>query len=193
MQALVISQLLQETGEWVYKNIPPRIVIEEYINDGNGLAPNDYRFFTYNGVPGWLQVDTGRFDDLKTDFYDSQWNRLPLKEIDYENHPTPLPRPPHFEQMLELAQKLGKSIDFYDTSEKVYLGEITTTPGNGMDDFQPPIYNYIFGALWEIHNKNSMRSPRPVSDMRQITRDVYELVVDRQRKREYSQEEGKEV
>ncbi len=148
----------KKTGEWVYKNIPPRIIIEEYIEDGSGLSPNDYKFFTYNGVPHFIQVDMSRFGDHKRDFYDTQWNRLPIK-LSYENSPSSLPCPPHLREMLTFAQMLGEGIDFvridfYDTSEKAYLGEITTTPGNGSEHFQPPIYDRIFGEPWNIRNRN---------------------------------------
>ncbi|HEX2659874.1 MAG TPA: ATP-grasp fold amidoligase family protein, partial [Polyangia bacterium] len=37
------------TGEWIYKNVPPRILIEELIEDGSGIAPTDYKLFTFDG------------------------------------------------------------------------------------------------------------------------------------------------
>ena len=138
------------------------------------MSPNDYKFFTYNGVPHFIQVDMSRFEGHKRNLYDTQWNRLPIK-FTYENNPISLPCPPHLREMLTFSHMLGEGmdfvrIDFYDTSEKVYLGEITTTPENGMGHFRPHIYDRIFGEPWKIRNKNSMHSPRPTSDMHQITR-----------------------
>jgi len=36
-------------GEWVYKNIEPRIIVEEFIDDGTGSVPTDYKLFVFDG------------------------------------------------------------------------------------------------------------------------------------------------
>ncbi len=117
----------KESGGWDYKNFTARILVEEYINDGNkaSAAPYDYKFFTYNGVPHAIQVHTGRFEDFRVYCYDIQWNKLPINRGRYESNLISIPRPPHLETMLDLAQKLGKGIDFvridfYDTPKKSF-------------------------------------------------------------------------
>ena len=37
----------KETLEWAYKHIEPRIIVEEFIDDGSGTAPNDYKLFVF--------------------------------------------------------------------------------------------------------------------------------------------------
>lgn len=140
--------------ERVYKNVQPKIIVEEFIDDGNGSTPRDYKFYTYNGVPAFIHVDMDRFKKHKRDIYNTEWEKLPIL-LAHDNFDTPVPRPKHFEEMLKAAQLLGKGIDFvridfYDTDKKVYFGEITTTPGRAEECFSPPKYDSIFGERWKI-------------------------------------------
>jgi tetratricopeptide (TPR) repeat protein len=168
-----------KTSSWHYKYVKRRIIIEEYINDRKGeVAPYDYKLFTYNGMTQAIQVTVSRFERHMVDFYDTQWNKLPITFNSRESLPTPLPRPPHLEQMLELAQQLGQGIDFaridlYDTPEKVFFGEITSTPLSGRMAFAPPIYDRIFGEPWkEVYNKCSVPSLPPSHEVCQILRQI---------------------
>jgi hypothetical protein len=58
------------------------------------------------------------------------------------NKTASLGKPEHFEMMLEMAKKMSKEfafvrVDFYDTKEKVIIGELTFTPAGGIDsDFE---------------------------------------------------------
>jgi hypothetical protein len=102
--------------------------------------------------------------------------------------------------MLELAHKLGKGvefarIDFYDTPEKVFLGEITSIPSNGLAHFEPAMYDRLFGEPWkEVYNKCSIPSLPPSHEvcqiLRQITCSTHKVVLEGQRNRQYSQEIG---
>jgi hypothetical protein len=54
--------------EWHYKSIVPRIMIEEYINDGTGLVPADCKLHVFGGR--WVEVISimrGRFRDIRCD------------------------------------------------------------------------------------------------------------------------------
>ena len=193
----------KKTGSWHYKHVKRQIIIEEYINDGNGeVAPYDYKLFTSNGMTQAIQVTVSRFERHGVDFYDTQWNKLPITFNSRESLPTPLPRPPHLEQMLELAQQLGKGIDFvridlYDTPEKVYFGELTGSPVSGRMRFEPAMYDRLFGEPWkEVYDKSSIPSLPPSHEvcqiLRQITCGMHKLALEGQRNSEASQLKRKE-
>jgi len=64
--------------EWSYKDIRPKIVCEEYIEQENGELP-DYKFFCFNGKVRLVYVCSDRLSgSLKVDYYDPEWNRLPF-------------------------------------------------------------------------------------------------------------------
>ena len=45
--------------EWPYKNVKPRIIAEEYMEDISGNGLTDYKFYCFNGVPKYLYVSNG--------------------------------------------------------------------------------------------------------------------------------------
>ena len=53
--------------------------------------------------------------------------------------------------MVDLAEKISaplkfSRIDFYEISGKIYFGEITFFPGNGMEEFSPEEWDYKIGS-----------------------------------------------
>lgn len=145
------SSFYDWTREWQYKNIKPRIIIEEFISD-NGKVPIDYKFFVFHGKVEFIQIDIDRYGEHRSDVYSGDWKKFDvlytIKNI--EGH---TPKPPHFEEMKNLAVKLCEGfdflrVDFYDT-EKIYFGEITATPGNSVAVFDPPEFDDLFGKMWK--------------------------------------------
>lgn len=141
--------------EWVYKDMPRRIVIEKYLEDDSG-GLKDFKFFCFNGKPSIMQLEVGRYTEHNTrNFYDMDWNLLPFgKELPH-NPDIQIPKPVRFEQMKQIATDLCKPfqfvrVDLYEVGEKVYFGELTFFPAGGAPDFVPSEYDKIVGDMWEI-------------------------------------------
>lgn len=67
-------------GEWHYGKVKPRIIVEEFLSDGN-YVPVDYKLFCFNNVNGitdvgCIAIDTGRYIDHRRNIYDNEWNFL---------------------------------------------------------------------------------------------------------------------
>jgi hypothetical protein len=142
----------QESRVRVYKLIEPRIMVEEFIDDGSGTTPIDYKVFVFDGRAAMLQVDTTRFTDHRRRFYTPAWQKLDVLLI-YDDICGEVPRPPHLAEMITAAQTLGKDldflrIDFYDTPARLYFGEITTAPEGGWSRFQPQAFDRELGERW---------------------------------------------
>jgi hypothetical protein len=151
----------EATREWVYKNIEPRIIVEQFIDDGAGNTPNDYKFFVFNGAVEMIQVDTSRFSDHRRRLYTPTWEKLPVL-LDYDDISGELPRPRHLQQMIAAAEALGRGLDFiradfYDTPDRVYFGELTTTPLGGYHQFRPKEFDYYLGSRWKLPNIRALR------------------------------------
>jgi hypothetical protein len=56
--------------------------------------------------------------------------------------------------MIEYAEVSGRGrldyirVDLYDTSDKVYFGELTPTPASGTEPFEPREIDRFLGTLW---------------------------------------------
>jgi hypothetical protein len=148
--------------EWAYKHIVPRIIVEEFVDDGAGRYPTDYKIYVFHGRAHLIQVDTARFEDHRRDIYDTTWTRLEATS-EYQNADRLLPRPKHLTQMIACAEALaGKldfiRVDFYDTHERPYLGEVTTTPGGGMNVWRPVEFARRMGGLWKLPYREALLS-----------------------------------
>jgi len=145
--------------ERVYKNIVPRILIEELIEDGGKAAPTDYKFMVFHGRVEMIAVIVDRFVNTRGYFLDRDWNMMDAGMAEMAAQKADvrtachIPRPPHLAEMICAAERLGHGIDFvradfYDTPEKLYFGELTTTPGAGMEPYDPPSFDADMGKLW---------------------------------------------
>ena len=144
-----------EGREWPYKNIKPRILIEEYIDDNVNEDLNDYKFMCFNGKVKCSFVCTERRsnDGLKVTFFDLDWNKMSF-DRHYPRSEKQIDKPINYDKMIKLSEKLSKDlpfarIDFYEVKGKIYFGEITFFPGNGIEEFEPEKYDYILGS-WLI-------------------------------------------
>ena len=137
--------------EWVYKNIPRKIIAEEYMTDESGYELKDYKIFCFNGVPKLIEVDFDRFTTAhRRNLYTTDWELMDA-EIKYKNDPDrKIDRPECLDKMLELAGKLSEGIphvrvDFYVINRNIFFGEITFYHGSGLEDFRPKSLGIILG------------------------------------------------
>lgn len=156
------TNFYKEGREWPYKNVPRRILAEEYVEPVPGLNDlPDYKFFCFDGVVKALFVGTERQnpnEDVKFDFFDAEFNPLPFRQG--HDHAAVLPsKPKHFETMKRAAEKLSKGmpqvrVDFYEVGEKVLFGELTLFHFSGMTPFEPEEWDYRFGEWIDLPVKN---------------------------------------
>ncbi len=92
-----------------YKNVKPRIIDEQYMEDYETKELRDYKIFTFDGVAKALYIATERNmrGETKFDFFDMDFKHLPFTN----GHPNAdrLPhKPEKFDEMKNISEKLGK-------------------------------------------------------------------------------------
>lgn len=143
--------------EWPYKNVKPRIIAEEYMEDVETGELRDYKFFTFDGKVKLLFIATDRQnpnEETKFDFFDENFNHLNIKN-GHENSKYVFSIPSSFEKMKSIAEVLGKGIkhlrvDLYDINGKIYFGEITFYHWSGFVPFEPYFWDTKLGNLINI-------------------------------------------
>lgn len=138
--------------EWPYKNVPRRIIAEEYMEDKKTGELRDYKFFCFDGEPKALFVASERQkrDEPCFDFFDTNYKHLDLRC----SHPladTPPEKPESFKEMLDLARKLSVGfphvrVDLYEINGRPYFGELTLYHWEGLMPFYPESWNETFGS-----------------------------------------------
>lgn len=135
--------------EWPYKNVSRRIIAEKYMATSAEMI--DYKFMCFHGEPKLIFTCTERFKEegLKVTFFDLNWNKMNFERY-YPSSTKKIERPHNLDLMIKLARKLSSKIpfvrvDLYEIEGRVYFGEMTFSPGGGMEDFRPVEWDYILG------------------------------------------------
>ena len=143
--------------EWAYKDIKPRIIAEEFIEDpAHPEELTDYKFFCFDGRAEMVYVATGRAKgETRADYFDRDWRHLDL----FSEHPhseSPVPQPSNYQELLRIADALAAGfphvrIDLYSLSDgRIYFGEFTFYHGGGMNEFKPAEWDNTFGAKFRL-------------------------------------------
>lgn len=145
--------------EWPYKNVPPRIIAEEYMKNNDDSSLTDYKFYCFNGKPKFLYVSYGLADHSSAyiNYVTLDWQKAPFRRPDFIEFEELPPKPIGFECMLNLAEVLSAGIpflrvDFYEINNKIYFSELTFSPGSGYTPFIPQEYDRICGDFLQLPN-----------------------------------------
>lgn len=139
-----------------YKDIKPRLLVEELLIDKQGQIPKDYKFYCFKNKT-YLGVYEDRFSDKKVAFFDEKWKNIeyPWKNFnkvvdDYSK----VKKPENFDEMLEIVSKLSQPfdhvrLDLYSVNNKIYFSEFTFTAGGGLVKFVDYSKDVEWGKLWD--------------------------------------------
>lgn len=144
--------------EWPYKNIKPRIIVEEYMEDITLGELADYKFFCFNGDPKALFIATERQrGKVKFDYFDIDFNHLDLKQ-NYDQSSYKIHKPKNYDEMVKIARILSSDlphvrVDLYEINGSVYFGELTFFHHGGHTPFYPHKWDLIWGDWINLPEK----------------------------------------
>jgi len=141
--------------EWAYKDIPPRILLEHYLEASGKTVLDDYKFYCFHGKPMMVQIDIDRGEKHRRLFLDMSWTPLPFCKGSVPLYDDSVPEPPNFHKMGKLAEKLADNfpfvrVDLFNVDGAIYFGEMTFYPGDGRQEFIPDEYNRIVGDMLQL-------------------------------------------
>lgn len=144
-------------GEWPYKNIKRKVIAEKWMKNADGSSPIDYKLFCFNGKVRVFQINSSRVrkDSCCCDYFDIDWNRLNLKDPGIPTTDIKWERPPYFDLMIQLSEKVTDDIPFCRVDlmifdEKIYFSEFTFFHEGGMVPFEVPYWDQKFGEWLEL-------------------------------------------
>ena len=145
--------------EWPYKNVKPRIIAEQYIEDSetvndvvHGLI--DYKFYCFNGKPQFLYVSKGldNHATARISFLTLDWEFAPFERSDFAKFEVLPPKPTKLNEMIKIAEKLSNGhkflrVDLYQVGERILFSEFTFSPCNGTMPCKPKEWEIKLGDL----------------------------------------------
>ncbi|CEA01311.1 hypothetical protein BN1049_00373 [Pseudomonas saudimassiliensis] len=146
-------------GERHYKAIRPQVLFEQALLTADG-PPADYKVHVFNPAEGesflFIQVINGRFGRMTQNLFSEDWQGLPFRLGDKLSPSTDaqVTRPPAvLAELLDVARRLAQPfgyarVDMYVYEGRIYVGEITFTPGAGAFKLYPEEWDRKLGALF---------------------------------------------
>lgn len=130
------------------------VVFEELLEQEKSKYLNDYKFYCCNGDVKFAMViqERGSAHQSRT-IVDADWNVLPVRRAGKFSTQAP-PKPENLDTMFRLARTLCREfpfvrIDFYNLDGRIYVGEMTFTPGLFLR-FEPKMWDFRLGEYLDI-------------------------------------------
>ena len=157
----------RNSREWNYKDIEPRIIAEKVLRCKDGSMPLDYKFMCFHGEPKLLFLDSNLATDDgrhnargQRDVYDCRFVPVPVK-VTREQSGFSYQKPMHFDDMLDVAQRLSRPfpfcrVDLYNLDGAIVFGEMTFFHNGGCNAVEPEEWDYKIGSWIDLEKvKNS--------------------------------------
>lgn len=143
--------------EWSYKNIHPRLIIEEYVEALSSPDSIEYKFFMSYGETKFLTIQSGPIHTSQEccNIFDENFNEIDVSVTHERKSEKIFNKPDCFDEMKTIAKKLSYHfpivrVDFYIIGKKIYLSEMTFYPHAGFIKFNPKEYDKIFGNKFPL-------------------------------------------
>jgi len=112
-----------------------------------------WNFYVFSNRIPFISVARKRAGVLEVAWLDGNGEKLPFQKdsrnvLQYE-------MPPNFQSAKKAARAIGRQFGFvrvdylFGPDGKIYLGEVTFTPGNGLTHRPAEFENYL-GGLWKL-------------------------------------------
>lgn len=140
IQSCLRTNYYKKGREWPYKNVRPRIIIEEMITQRNEEL-NGYQYSNFEKESKVIQVNYNSFSDHKRSFYAADWEIIETY-INYQNRKRDVfDKSITLSRMLDISKYLSENMHlikkvFYNIEDKLYFGEITIYPEGGLSLFE---------------------------------------------------------
>ena len=147
--------------EWPYKNVPHKIFAEVFLEDNGVQGLLDYKFYCFNGEPKVLLIASNRFTTHNFNYFDMDFNPLPIISVEGKPVDNRLIRKPDcFYEMKSFAKALAQGqphirVDLYEIGGKVYFGEMTFYDSSGFDNLNSDKVDLEWGSWITLPLKNT--------------------------------------
>ena len=137
-----------------YRNLEAKVIVEELLSEPGQLAPPDYKVHCFAGIPAYILVISGRFSQIRMDFFSPKWMLLAFRKPEAPLSNTPPDRPASLDAMLSAARTLSAGfsflrVDFFQVGSRLVVGELTNLPAHGISKFIPDEADFLAGRLFD--------------------------------------------
>lgn len=148
----------QREHEWLYRDIPRRIICEMVLRSSDGKIPMDIKFHCYHGKVKMIFFMEDRFEEPRRFYTDENLREMPGTPMMGAKKIKRMPFFSNLNEMKLIAEKLAAPFDFcridlYTIENQIYFGEITHYPARGLDPFDEYDADLTLGQMWKKENR----------------------------------------
>lgn len=155
---LSINYAYWQSYELQYKNIKPKVFLEEYLYSNDEMYIKEYEVYCFKGKVEFINyvISQNNTPDLyncqsdlvRTQVFDKNWKQADFK-IKFSSELT-LNDIKNKGLILNYAEKLASEfdfvrIDFFEVGDELYFGEFTFSPYSGFIPFIPEEFDFVYG------------------------------------------------
>ena len=147
--------------EWPYKDVPRRIIAEQYLEDAETHDARDYKFFCFNSEVKCFKVDFDRFTEHHANWYYPDGSLVSYGEkICPPCFERNIELPDNLPKMMRLAERISQRVpflrvDLYHVNNQIYVGEMTFFPASGLLPFTDMEWDRIMGNWLTLPEKKT--------------------------------------
>lgn len=148
----------RSTGEFHYRNLPKRWLVEEFVPSSKGQL--EIKLFCMMGEPVFFLVVKDREDSknpgkYRRNLYDVNWNPVDFHWRDNPPDVNPVPRPPMLDQIVADARVYAKDfmqvrVDFLQCDDRLVFSELTFASAAARIPFTPLEKNIELGDMIDL-------------------------------------------
>ena len=162
---MTMNYAFMGTFEMQYRDIPKKIIGEKYIEQSNGNL-YDYKFDCYNGAAKFCCIigDRSTCGGYQA-FIDLDYKKLNFTDKTYPIYEELPPKPENWDEMVRIANILSEGfafvrVDLYSVQGKIYFGELTFSPANGLQRWEPKSLDKELGDLILLPKPYNLKIPQ---------------------------------
>lgn len=149
-------------GEWSYKNIQPKILIEEVLENPDKSELIDYKFYCFDGIPRYFMISKGELNhNVKNHKFNMKGESIDYlfkKESSLKDDEIQMPS--NLNEMIEIVDKLCKPfphvrVDLYNINGKIIFGELTFYSNSGSVSVYSEQYDKEIGSWIDLKKYNN--------------------------------------
>ena len=139
-----------------YKTVKRKIIADQYLeNEKDDLW--DYKLWCFDGKVKFIQLDRKRFTKHVQRFYSTDWEPLPFIIYNHTLDEEIIAKPSALNDIIDIAQKLAEDfifvrVDLYVIKDRIYFGEMTFEPLNGVIRWRPEDMDVKLGNMINLKN-----------------------------------------
>ena len=152
-------------AEWGYKNIRPRLFVEDMVMADGKPVDCEYKCYVANGEIVYAYVKFDKYGAVPKEAILGPDGNCRVTMIDFVTMTVPMPRPENWQAITAVAERMGREFDFvrcdlYEIDGEIWFSEYTFYSMSGYCYVDWPALNQRLAEVWDLRRTWFLTTPQ---------------------------------